>query len=517
MNLKKLSDADALRNKNIICIERSEAYLSEFCDQYQVIDKITAILDDNPRNTGVLRFRGREIPVYGLEPGVLKRLDLSDSAFVITSDYFREYFDKLQKLFDGNRDVGNGDVGTVYFFADRETEYDLCYREKYRTAPLEDSIVFRSGPHAEGYVRGMDFADNARALFEYALSIGLNKKYQLVWIVKNPDEFKAYEAYENVSFLPFEGASSDDGEVRERYYRALCLARYFFFTDAYGFVRNCREDQVRVQLWHGCGFKRRLNSAACGYRYDYMTVTSQLYAGLHAKEFGLRADQMLVTGCAKEDWLFQGNGEAWDKLNLPTADKYIFWLPTYRFSERGRGKPVDGKLCAETGLPLVSSQRELELMNKELEERGIVLVVKLHPFQDSQVVHIGDFSNIVLLEHETLVRNDIQVNQLLGRADALVSDYSSAAVDYLILDRPMAFIVDDLEDYSDGRGFIFENVLDWLPGRQVRDVGGLLSFIEEVGAGCDSTKEKRLKLRTQMHRYGDGDNCKRILESLGVV
>lgn len=517
MKLEKLSDANILKNKNIICIERSKDYLSEFCDRYQIIDKIMAILDDNPRNIGVLRFRGREIPVYDFGSGDLKRLDLSDFVFVITSDYFREYFDKLKRMFSGNGDNGNGDVGTVYFFPNRETEYDLYYREKYRTAPLEDCIVFRSGPHAEGYVWGMDFADNARALFEYALSIGLNKKYQLVWIVKNPGEFKAYEAYENVSFLPFAGAACDDREVRERYYKALCLARYFFFTDAYGFVRNCREDQVRVQLWHGCGFKRRLNNTACRHRYDYMTVTSQLYAGLHAKEFGLRDDQMLVTGCAKEDWLFQENREAWDKLNLPTADKYIFWLPTYRFSERGKGKPVDGKLCAETGLPLVSGLRELELMNKELEERGIVMVIKLHPFQDSHVVHIGHLSNIVLLDHETLVRNDIQVNQLLGRVDALVSDYSSAAVDYLVLDRPMAFIVDDLESYSEGRGFIFENVSDWLPGKQVRDVGGLLSFIEEVGEGCDSTKEKRLELRAQMHRYGDGNNCKRILESLGVV
>lgn len=512
MSLKKLSDADALKSKNIICIGRSEAYLSELCDRYQVTDKIMAILDDNPHNIGVLRFRGRELSVYDFDSENLKRLDLSDSLFVITSDYFREYYDKLQRLFHRDRDVG-----TVYFFADMETEYDLYYREKYRTAPLEDSIVFRSGPRAEEYVRGMDFADNARALFEYALSIGLNKKYRLVWIVKNPGEFKAYEAYENVFFLPFSGAAGDDREVRERYYRELCLARYFFFTDAYGFVRNCREDQVRVQLWHGCGFKRRLNGAACRSRYDYMTVTSRFYAELHAKEFGLGAEQMLVTGCAKEDWLFQENVEAWDKLHLPEADKYIFWLPTYRFSEMGKEKPVDGKLCAETGLPLVSNFRELELVNRKLEETRSVLVVKLHPFQDSSVMHIGDFTHIVLLEHQVLAENDIQVNQLLGKADALISDYSSAAVDYLLLDRPMAFIVDDLEGYSDGRGFIFENVLDWLPGKLVQDMGGFLSFIQEAGTGCDSTNEKRLKLRTRMHKYGDGNNCKRILESLGVV
>ncbi len=510
MRLIRLSDAGVFRNKKIVCIERSEAYLSGFCDRYQALDNITAIMDDNLRNVGTMRLREREIPVYYL--GDLRQLDLSDSVFVITSDYFREYFMKLQKLLEEG-----GDVEDIYFFASKETEYDLYYREKYKAVPLENIIVFRSGPHADEYVQGMDFTDNARALFEYALSIHLNRKYVLVWIVKSPDDFKVYEEYENVFFLPFAGSVSDDEAVRERYYRVLCLARYFFFTDAYGFARNCREDQVRVQLWHGCGFKKRLNGASCRHRYEYMTVTSKLYAKLHAGEFGLRDNQMLVTGCAKEDWLFQDAGDIFHKLNIPTAGKYIFWLPTYRFSEAGRGKPIDGRLCEETGLPLVSDLRELELINSALAKSKMVLVIKLHPFQDRQAVHIGDFSNIVLLENEVMARNDIQVNQLLAKADALISDYSSSAIDYLVLDRPMAFLTEDLEDYSGDRGFIFENVLDWLPGKQVCDIKGFLSFIEEIGEGCDSAKERRLALRTRMHQYGDKNNCKRILEALGIL
>ena len=86
-------------------------------------------------------------------------------------------------------------VERVYFFANRETEYELAYRARYGMWPLEDIIVFRSGPHAGGYVKGMDFSDNARALFEYMLSAGLNGKYKLVWVVRNPEEFQSYEKY----------------------------------------------------------------------------------------------------------------------------------------------------------------------------------------------------------------------------------------------------------------------------------------------------------------------------------
>jgi CDP-glycerol glycerophosphotransferase (TagB/SpsB family) len=86
------------------------------------------------------------------------------------------------------------------------------------------------------------------------------------------------------------------------------------------------------------------------------------------------------------------------------------------------------------------------------------------PFQKADMVHCKGFSNIHLLDNMKLVENDIQINHLLGYADALISDYSSAAVDYLVLDRPIAFTLDDVEEYNNSRGFVFDNIREWLPG-----------------------------------------------------
>ncbi len=69
-------------------------------------------------------------------------------------------------------------------------------------------------------------------------------------------------------------------------------------------------------------------------------------------------------------------------------------------------------------------------MEETLARTDTVLVIKLHPFQDRAAVRIGDFSHIVLLENETLYQNRLQINQVLGCADALISDYSSTAVDF---------------------------------------------------------------------------------------
>ncbi len=510
MKLIRLTEQEykKIGDKRFCLVEKSPSYLKELSSLYSVFERLDSIVDDNPRNQGIWDYSRHSIEVQPLS--ALRNMDFQDTVIVITSDYYKEYFEKIQLLL-GDRDMD------VYFFPNQETAYELEYREKYADSKLQDILVFRSGPHASGYVRGMDFDDNARALFEYALSLGLNDKYELVWIVKNPEEFKKYSAYNNVSFLPFDGSVSENKAVRDDYYRVLCLAKFFFFTDAYGFVRNCREDQVRVQLWHGSVVKKRLSPLPCKSRYEYMTVTGEFFAKLCAEEFGLEDSQMLVTGLPKMDWLFEQDQSVFEKLGLKKTDKTIFWMPTYRFSEKRMNKPIDGVLNEETGLPLLKDRGELEQINRILEERNILLIIKLHPFQDKSVVHTEGLSNIVLLDNEALYEQGIQINRILGMADALISDYSSSAIDFLILDRPIAILVDDVEDYSESRGYLFDNILEALPGTLISDLCGLERFIEEIAEGHAPDKEKRGLLLERYHKYKDNLSSKRVLEALKII
>ena len=121
---------------------------------------------------------------------------------------------------------------------------------------------------------------------------------------------------------------------------------------------------------------------------------------------------------------------------------------------------------SETGLPIVNSKEKMDYLNTVLSEKNIVLIVKLHPFQDRAMVHCDDYSNIHLIENEDLVAWDIPINRLLGQADALISDYSSAAVDFMLLDRPIAFMLEDIEEYEKSRGFVFENIRECFLGKR---------------------------------------------------
>lgn len=512
MILKKLTEENIreLSGKQICLFEKSVSYLHELCSCFHILDSISYIVDTNQRTLGKFTFRNKILEVRDLS--ALQQCPLEQTVIVITSDYYKEVFEKIA-------DVLGADYPNMaaYYFANQETEYEESYRECYKNNSLENIIIFRSGPHSSSYVKGMDFADNARALFEYALQAGLNQNYELVWLVKNPAEFESYKDIENVSFLSFDWSVSENQMERDAYYRVLCLAKYIFFTDAYGFARNCRKDQIRVQLWHGCGFKTRVNFVRCEKRYEYTTVISDLYAEIHADIYGLRKDQALVTGYAKEDWLFHPERTDLENLRIPEADQYIFWLPTFRSTERKLVQLNEYELASETGLPIVSTREKMERLNAILWEKNIVLLVKLHPFQNREAVRCEDCSNIILLENEDLFRYDIPINRLLGWADALISDYSSAAVDYLLLDRPIAFMLEDVEEYEQSRGFVFDNIREWLPGKEIFTFEGVCSFVEEVAGHCDTTAEKRRRLRDVMHKYHDDCSSQRILAALGII
>ena len=92
-----------------------------------------------------------------------------------------------------------------------------------------------------------------------------------------------------------------------------------------------------------------------------------------------------------------------------------------------------------------------------------------------------------------------------------------AAVDYLLLDRPIGFTLEDMEEYGESRGFVFDNIREWLPGAQLFSFQDLCGFVRDVGQGLDPEREKRQKLRTVMHDYGDDQSCRRIVEALGIV
>lgn len=509
MKLIRLVSIDDLESKNVICCGGKEKYLEEFTAFSSGTCSIKAIFSIDTNHPDKRIIDGVEVPYVNLsEIDGYKNI----CSMVVMDDYYKDYYDVLLE----NECKALGD--TVWWFADSETSIELNYRKKYEQSKLRNIIVFRSGPHASEYIRGMDFSDNARALFEFLLSVGADDKYEMVWVVKDPEEYAAKYRDRNVSFVSWEWACSENLDLQEKYYKFICLAKYIFFTDAYGFTRNARKDQIRIQLWHGVGFKSRVNFVRCENRYEYKIDPGPIFAKKSIELYGLRDDQVKIFGYPKIDWLFEeDNKNILSSLSIRQTRKMIVWAPTFR-KTGGTLKELDMSVtCFEKTLPILDSPEKLGEFNEYLARKDILLVIKLHPFQDETMFRKVSLSNIVTLSSELLYSYDIQMNQFLKYADALLSDYSSTATEFMQLNRPIGFIIQDQNAYEEERRFAFEPIEDWLPGDVLNSYDDLLRFVDEVSKGIDKSANKRHTLFSQMHSFEGWGSSKRIAEAFELI
>ena len=191
--------------------------------------------------------------------------------------------------------------------------------------------------------------------------------------------------------------------------------------------------------------------------------------------------------------------------------KLIVWTPTFRQSSYlGYDDSADCSI-----LPLFQEEEWLEL-NQILAENGVRLVAKLHPLQDVGSFTHYELSNLSIYSGKYFTEQGGNLYSMLAQSDALISDYSSVYLEYLVLDRPVCFTVGDITEYSGKRGFVFDDPQAFMPGDQLQCKEELYQFIRDIAQGVDQHKAERNKVNTLVNQYQDANNCQRILDISGI-
>lgn len=357
--------------------------------------------------------------------------------------------------------------------------------------PVKKNFVFSVMTHDASE------SGNIRALTAYMAKKG---KYKFYYMVK--EERKAF--FRLLFVIPFVMSRAE-----------IILMDNAFMPMSYFKVRKATKV---LQLWHGTGsikkfgqdsnvgrlkeLEKKINS-----NIDYLFVNSDLLIEEYAGAFGVDRRSVYATGLPRTDWLLRlvNDDKIADKLNsiktkiseakniILKNKKIILYAPTFRDNE------VD---CPKLHINII---KLLEVLDE-----NTILFLRLHPFVSRA------FKDDNLSERVVNVSDYPDLNELMAFSDGLITDYSSLIFDYCVLNRPMYFCADDIEEFGlKGRGFYLDYNTD-LPGVLTTSEEELGETIAKdlSGEEDEEFKLKREKFIKKYYKWLDGNSAKRVYETI---
>lgn len=374
---------------------------------------------------------------------------------------------------------------------------DICLRkffyQLYKNKPLLNAIVIESHN---------DFDSNGGAFYSYLIENKYNEKYKIIWLLKHP-EFKPKNLPKNVIGVPLYKPS-----ITKDYY--MCLSKYILSDDYC--QPKMRNDQISVFCTHGpIGLKNTRGMVNLPDNLDYCLTPSENYNSTYMYLYGWKepCNKLVHLGYPMHDILYHKNDEL-KKINNRKYKKVILWMPTFR--KGGNVGRNDSDSEQKYGIPLIKSKEELDGLDNLLRENDSQLIIKIHPMQDMTNFNLKSTENIKVLTGKDVKKLKIDNYRLMSSVDALISDYSSAAYDFLHCNKPIAYMHDDEKNYK--LGYIVKDPHTMMAGDEIFTYDELIMYIKNVINGIDLYTDKRKELLEWLFKYQDDKSCERLANFL---
>ncbi len=282
--------------------------------------------------------------------------------------------------------------------------------------------------------------------------------------------------------------------------KALATAKYVFLNDNFMPMANLNfsPEAVITQLWHAEGAFKKFGLSAlltqdvasrekkCSEKLTYVICSSKNVVPVYSEAFGIDESKILPLGAPRIDLLVAERNtdelrQAFDRLYPECkGKKLILYAPTFR--ENG---DADKKLLDNID------------MNSFAKQLGndYCLLIKLHPQINSSKP----------VEGAVDVTKGHDIGELTLICDMLITDYSSACMDFALLSKPCVFFAFDLEEYEKERSFYFDYE-NYVPGEVAKTFDEVIEAIKNPR----NSEEKLRSFRDFNFDYVDCNNAERI-------
>ena len=332
---------------------------------------------------------------------------------------------------------------------------------------------------------GKNFNDSPKAIYDYMCSRPEFQSYRMVWAFTDPARF----------------LDLDTVKIDTMAYFLLAMKAKYWITNV-NIERGLhfkKKSTVYLNTWHGIALKLIGNDCPGRKDYDFSNMDFLVVSGDHDESvfqsaFRAKKNSFLRCGMPRNDILWNPPldkaAELRQKLHLPLDKKVILYAPTWRESSDG------GKTYA------IAPPIDLKKWETRLGEKYIVLF-RAHLFT----------TQVMGIQYNDFVRDASEypdINELMLISDILLTDYSSAAFDYAILERPILTFAYDYETYLAERGTYF-NMDDVYPSKACRSEDELLERI--LTLDYEDECKKTAQFRQKFVQYG-GHGAKTCVEAV---
>ena len=331
---------------------------------------------------------------------------------------------------------------------------------------------------------GKSYSDNPRAISEKLHE--LQPEFEIVWLFKNPEEKeKIVPGY--VRCVEF----GSHAALKE-----LATAKFWVDNATKPHTIYKSGKQVYIQTWHGDrGFKKVLYDSPFITKNDVIIENEicDLYiagsaAGARKAKTAFRySGEIMKAGCPRNDVLVENDPAkaraVKAQLKLGDKAKILLYAPTLR-REASKGHTLQS-------LGEIDLIETLQALEKKTGEPWVCLVRAHSAVKGLSGIPGGSSAVIDVTAYEDM-------SDLLLVSDFLITDYSSSAGDFALLNRPIILFQADRDDYiKKDRSFYFD--LDESPFMIVK------------------AQEELVKLIAGLDWAAVPQNCKEILDFYGAV
>lgn len=453
------------------------------------MERISTLIDRNPHLWNkAIQMKHRQLPIQSHRQA--KGRWNKNIIILITSDSCREIYDFILKEF--------GIMGVVCCrYPQNYFTYTRLVQILFQRLPLKRQILFSAGnePH-----------ENALAVVEYLEHSYQGRPYRVVFLGKTTRKLHCGRVH--ILYL-----DPDTLRRKDSLYRVLRFCWLYSVSGALLYENQPLSKKNRRQklifLNHGTVPMKDVHDVLKQPEtIDYALCPSIGCSGLYRQQYGIPAEKLIYAMPPRDSFLKKSLHRI-DRIVRYRDRQIILWLPTFRTLKGSKRKDSD----VEDALSLISGEGNLSMVNKRLQDNGQILLIKYHPGELSQAQIPSSCGCIQILTEEELGKADLVLQEIMGDTAALLTDYSGISFEYLLLDNPIGYVVNDIGSYI--RGFAVEPLEDYMPGAMIGKIDELLAFLDDVRDGRDIFREARKRLAESLFQGNDaGGGSRELLRKL---